>query len=280
MGGAAAPGWAEEGDPPGADDGAPDSMALVAAEVASVGIERESGAPIALLREQDGGRFIPISIGFAEARAIAWALAGVEMPRPMTHDLMASLIDSAGFRVERIVVHSLRDHTYLARIEGRRAADDEPLVEVDSRPSDAMALALRIDAPIFVSEELLISIPQFDFFPGEPDEQVLRVLGATVVRARDEDLSAAGLEPGTAALRVVAAGGGEDLLRAGDLILKADGVALVDPETLLNVVRGKERDDEVLLEVWRDGERIELKMPALPELRPTARDPGTMAALF
>jgi len=261
----------ENGGGPKADDG------YIAAEVASVGIERESGTPVALLREQDGGRFIPISIGFAEARAIAWALAGVEMPRPMTHDLMASLLESAEFEVERIVVHSLRDHTYHASIEGRRRGQTE-LVEVDSRPSDAMALALRVQAPIFVSEDLLVAIPQFDFFPGEPDEQVLRVLGATVVRARPDEIAAAGLEPGSTALRVVAAGGASEApLQVGDLILKADGVELVDPETLLNLIRGKERDDTVLLEVWREGEEIELEIPALPELRSHDRDPGTMA---
>lgn len=249
---------------------------LVPAEIASVGVDFLTGTPITLLREQDGGRFIPISIGIAEAQAIARALAGMEMPRPMTHDLMRSLLEAADFTIDRIVVHDLQNGTYYATIHGKRTESDE-MLEVDSRPSDAMALALRTGSPIWVAEGLLEEIPQFDFAPGDADQQVMQVLGMTVVRAGAAELAEAGLDRGTDALRVLGvAGPVADLVEAGDLILEADGDALAAPLDLLNLLRGKAAEDNIQLKIRRGDEDLEVELPVLPQRldRPAPRGPA------
>lgn len=122
-------------------------------ELLGVRLELPANAPVVLLREQSGERrVLPIYIGPEEARAIALALEGVTTPRPMTHDLMRDLLGAAEVTVVSINVTELRESTFFAEIELRAG---ERTVRVSSRPSDAVALAVRVDAPIFASEEVL-----------------------------------------------------------------------------------------------------------------------------
>ena len=108
--------------------------------------------PIVLLKTVDGNKFLPIWIGHPEAAAILIKLQGTELPRPMTHDLMASLIANFNAELERVTVTALRDNTFYAMLT---LAKDGIEIEVDSRPSDALALAVRADAPIFAADELI-----------------------------------------------------------------------------------------------------------------------------
>ena len=108
--------------------------------------------PIVLLKTVDGNKFLPIWIGHPEAAAILIKLQGTELPRPMTHDLMTSLIEQFNAEVKRITVTALRDNTFYALLTLSRDGED---IEVDSRPSDALALAVRTDAPIFAAEDLI-----------------------------------------------------------------------------------------------------------------------------
>ena len=108
--------------------------------------------PIVLLRTSDGRRVLPIWIGSGEANAILTKLKGSDPPRPMTHDLLQSLVDLVGASVLRVAVTELRDNTYYAMITLRINGED---VELDSRPSDAIALAVRADAPIFADEAVI-----------------------------------------------------------------------------------------------------------------------------
>jgi RNA polymerase sigma factor (sigma-70 family) len=107
---------------------------------------------IVVLREQDGGRVLPIWVGAAEGDALALQLGGEAMPRPLTADLMASLLEAAGARVERVVVSSLREKTFYATIALASGGDTQ---EIDARPSDALNLATRVGAPIFVADEVM-----------------------------------------------------------------------------------------------------------------------------
>jgi bifunctional DNase/RNase len=107
---------------------------------------------VVILKELEGSRIIPIWIGAFEAQAIALELQGTEAPRPMTHDLLSSVIGQMGGSVERIVIGDLRDGTFYASI-GLAAGGGQ--LEVDSRPSDAIALAVRTQAPIFVAEQVI-----------------------------------------------------------------------------------------------------------------------------
>ena len=126
---------------------------MVEMDLVGVRVELPSNTPIALLRERSGARrVLPIFIGGPEATAIAFALEEVVTPRPMTHDLMRNLLDDLGVSIESVTVTELRDRTFYAEIE-LHAADG--VHRVSSRPSDAIALAVRIGTPIYAAEEVL-----------------------------------------------------------------------------------------------------------------------------
>jgi uncharacterized protein len=140
---------------------------LIEMTLAGVRIELPTNSPIVLLREASGERFLPIWIGQPEAAAIAIALQGVVTPRPMTHDLMKNILEDLSVAVAKIVVTELRDSTFYATIELHRNSDR---YEVSSRPSDAIALAVRLSVPIFANEEVLEEASIL--IPGEEEEEV------------------------------------------------------------------------------------------------------------
>jgi len=107
---------------------------------------------VIFLKEKEGDRSFPIVIGSMEALAIDRRLKGQSAPRPMTHDLLADVIESLGGTLEKIVIDDLRQHTFIAKLHIRRGHE---LIEVDSRPSDAIALGVAFDTPIFVAEKVL-----------------------------------------------------------------------------------------------------------------------------
>jgi bifunctional DNase/RNase len=121
-------------------------------EVVGVRVELPTNTPILLLRERDGTRYLPIWIGTPEATAIALALEGIETVRPLTHDLMKTLLDVLGADIERVDVTSLDEGTFFADLV---IESDGEEVTISSRPSDAIALATRAGAPVFASRELL-----------------------------------------------------------------------------------------------------------------------------
>jgi bifunctional DNase/RNase len=111
-----------------------------------------SRMPIVILRTQEGENLLPIFVGLFEANAIAQQLDGSLSPRPMTHDLLGNLIDALHARVDRVVITDLRDNTFFALIHLERSGEK---LAIDARPSDAMALALRVKVPIFVEDTVL-----------------------------------------------------------------------------------------------------------------------------
>ena len=134
-------------------------------------LELPANAPVVLLREQVGEqRVLPIYIGPEEAKAIALALEGVIPPRPLTHDLLRDVLGALDVAVVRVSVTSLEDRTFFAELELRV---DGRTVRVSARPSDAIALAVRVDAPIFAAEDVLdeAAAPQEDEGDGDGAEQ-------------------------------------------------------------------------------------------------------------
>jgi bifunctional DNase/RNase len=123
----------------------------VSVQVERVALDPVVNTPVIILGESAGSRQLPIWIGLAEARSIAQRLEDVKSPRPNTHDLASRLIEGLEGRVERVTVTALRDGTYYAVIQLERSGS---IVEIDARPSDAIALALRTGAPVFVREPL------------------------------------------------------------------------------------------------------------------------------
>jgi uncharacterized protein len=125
---------------------------MVELSLIGVRVELPSNQPIVLLKELEGERYLPIWIGAVEATAIAFALQGIQTPRPMTHDLMRDILNESQIQVERILISELVEQTFFAVI---RMSQNGRSTEVSSRPSDAIALAVRINAPIFAAEEVL-----------------------------------------------------------------------------------------------------------------------------
>ena len=116
-------------------------------------MDPNSGTPIIILKDVQSDTMLPIWVGAYEANAIALEIEKIAPPRPMTHDLLRNLIVQLGLRVDRVVVTSLRDNTFFAVIEMRNSEGDRMIL--DSRPSDAIALALRADCPIYVDMEVI-----------------------------------------------------------------------------------------------------------------------------
>ncbi|OQY50391.1 MAG: hypothetical protein B6240_01750 [Desulfobacteraceae bacterium 4572_87] len=127
--------------------------------ISGLTVDPITNSPIVILREIDGDATLPIWIGLLEATAIASELEGIKFSRPMTHDLLKNMMDMVHIRVTRIEICDLRDNTYYARINfdfnGKK-------MSIDARPSDAIALSLRLDAPIFVSEDVINRSTQID----------------------------------------------------------------------------------------------------------------------
>ena len=119
----------------------------------AVRVDLQSNTPVLLLQETEGdGRTLPIFIGSQEATALAYALQGVTMPRPLTHDLVRDILGALDVTVERVIITELRASTYYAELHLLRAKER---TVVSSRPSDAVAVAVRTESPIFVSDELM-----------------------------------------------------------------------------------------------------------------------------
>lgn len=140
-------------------------------EIKGLMLDPASNVPIVILRDTESQLFLPIWIGVFEANAIALRIEGVEPPRPLTHDLLRQVLDQLGATVEKIVISDLRESTFFAVIHLRQG---ELAVPVDARPSDAIALALRADAPIFVLRSVLDKAQAADLATQVNDEEKLK----------------------------------------------------------------------------------------------------------
>ncbi len=125
---------------------------MVKMEIKGLLMDPVSNMPVVILRDADDGVFLPIWVGIFEANAIAIQMEKITTPRPMTHDLLKNVLTELETRVERVVISELKDNTFFARIHLVRGKETW---NIDSRPSDAIALALRSQADIFVEEEVL-----------------------------------------------------------------------------------------------------------------------------
>ena len=125
---------------------------MIELEVASLGLGKASNTPVVILREVDGDRLLPIWIGPGEASAIAMELAGIKFSRPLTHDLLNTVVRSLGSELVRVLITRVVDNTYYASLMLQRNGET---ITIDSRPSDSVALALRASAPIFADVDLL-----------------------------------------------------------------------------------------------------------------------------
>jgi bifunctional DNase/RNase len=126
--------------------------ATIEVRVAHLGLDRTTNTPVVILQEQNGERVLPIWIGPAEASAIAMELAGMKFARPLTHDLLKQVIVGLGADLRKVIITQVKDNTYYAELHIYRG---DAVINIDARPSDSIAVALRLKAPIFTSDELL-----------------------------------------------------------------------------------------------------------------------------
>jgi bifunctional DNase/RNase len=164
-------------------------------QVARVGFDDETGSNYVLLRDESESRVLPIMIGESEAQAIMLALHGIKPERPFTHDLIRSIIGQTGNSVDRIVIGDMRDEIYYATIylDGGRYS-------IDSRPSDAIALAMGMNAPIYVNNKLFASAPAMGLGAGGKIPDTAQALGITVEQMTPELASAFGAPAGRGVL--------------------------------------------------------------------------------
>jgi len=125
---------------------------MIEVKVANVAIDVKSNMPVIILKEKKGKKTLPIWVGLFEAQSIALALENVKLPRPLTHDLTKNIIEKLNGKVRRIVINDLKNNTYYARILMKKNSQG---IDIDSRPSDAIALALRFKVPIYIEESIL-----------------------------------------------------------------------------------------------------------------------------
>ena len=157
---------------------------MIRVSLIGVRVEVPSNQPIVLLREDEGQRYLPIFIGPPEATAIVYALQGMETPRPMTHDLFKTVLDELSMVLHQVVITRLEEGTFYAEIELVR---DEGSLRISSRPSDAIALAVRYEQPIpiFVAEEVIDEAGVL--FEAEEDEEQIEQFREFLEQVAPED---------------------------------------------------------------------------------------------
>jgi bifunctional DNase/RNase len=132
---------------------------MIEMKVNGLAIDSTSRMPVVILTDEEEKRFLPIWIGVYEADAILVALENIDVPRPMTHDLLKAILETVGIEVDRVVINDIKENTFYAKVH---LLDGETEYEVDSRPSDAIAIALRAQAPIYVAENVIMEATIMD----------------------------------------------------------------------------------------------------------------------
>jgi bifunctional DNase/RNase len=221
----------------------------VEVEVSRVAVDPASRSPVVLLEDKGHHVALPIWIGPAEAHAIATRLEGVESPRPLTHDLMKAVMERVGVGLRRVIIRELRDNTYYASIV---LLWDGEEVEIDSRPSDAIALAMRFGQPIFVNRALLEGEAALDLRGAGGN--ALSVGGLTVQVLSHELADYFDLPVGQGVVVSDVHGAAAAALRRGDVILEVDGNPVRDPADFRAKLAA--RSGHTDLAIQREGARL------------------------
>jgi hypothetical protein len=231
---------------------------LLEVRVRGVTVDPQAGAPVVLLEELRGERVLPIWVGVSEARAIAMEMDNVTPPRPMTHDLIKTILEGVNAQVTNVVITDLRDNTFYAQIALHSAGAS---LHIDARPSDAVALALRVNAPIYVAKAVFDRAPAVELRRDAPTPiTVLKRYGLTLQNLTVSLATHFQLptSDGVLVSDVEAGSGAErDGVRRGDVIVAANQGKVVNLQALesalshggdvsLQIVRGDKRLTVVL----------------------------------
>ena len=231
--------------------GAVADAATVEVTVGGMGLDPTLGAPVVRLVEKAAaGRDLTIWIGPFEAQAIAMEMQGVASERPLTHDLMKQLVERLGGKLDRVVIGEMRDNTYFATVH--LAGADGKGLTIDARPSDAIALALRLHGPIFVEDKLLGKM--------QMAREAARLWGLTV-QDLTPDIASFFRVParhGVVVSDVAESAVAHEIVR-GDVITALDGDPIGSVDELTTRAEARASDDPIRLSVRRAGHRLDVR---------------------
>jgi bifunctional DNase/RNase len=234
---------------------------LLAVDVKGVVIDPETQSPILFLVDPESNRGLPVWIGLNEARAITLGLEEVTPPRPLTHDLMKRMLDVLNARVERVVISDLKANTYYATLRLRAGRNTW---EVDSRPSDAVAMALRYDAPLFLSRELVHKGVLVDLGAASPETSLEGVYGFVFQKLSPDIARYFGFKKQKGVIVTEVRGDSpadKAGMRKGDILVALDRESVTGKEDVRRILKKKrEEASSIRVDVYRKGEVRSLKM--------------------
>ncbi len=230
--------------------------------IKGVSVHPETNAPVVILESVDDERELLIWIGFPEAQAIALRLENINTPRPMTHDLLQNILEKSGIKVVKVVISDLKEDIFLATITLEK---DRKTMEIDSRPSDAIALAVRADAPIYAASFVLEQARGTGEAFQEAGEKIRRRYGFGAQALNHELAEYFGLPNAEGVLVSDIDGKGvADLagLNRGDVIIEVDGVKTTNLKDFYDTLVRLEDKKEFSLNVLRDKDKLSLTFRA------------------
>ena len=214
--------------------------------VKGVIFDKVSRSPVVILVTEDENRFVPIWIGFAEATAIEISLRGINPPRPMTHDLIKNMIDTLGGKVAKVKITHIKNNTYYAFI---KVVANGKTYYIDSRPSDAIAIALRTKTPIYISEKILkasITIPKEDIAWEKAGISIQQITPELEGYFKSKGVVISDVRKGSPAY---------GKLKRGDIIIEINGKKTTDEEGLKKVEAEISKSKKVRFTVIREGRK-------------------------
>ena len=241
----------------------------VEVEVRQVGFDHLSNSPVVILQAKNGQKTMPIWIGISEAQAIALQLQGTMPPRPLTHDLVKNILEEIGVAIDKVLVSELKGGTYYARIH---LMNGEKSLAIDSRPSDAIALALRFHRPIFVDRILFESSPTSEgkervAVEKKPTQQMGTILFGLTVQNLTGELADYFELPTAEGILIIEADteDGAERLRRGDIIMAVNGEQVRDIAELRQQLTDQQGTKVTLL-IRRDGEELQMPLSVVENL--------------
>ena len=233
---------------------------LLPVDVRGVVVDPETQSPILFLVDPESEKGLPVWIGRSEARAISLGLKDVTPPRPLTHDLMKSMLDVLQARVERVVISDLKENTYYATLNLRAG---RKTWEVDCRPSDAVAIALKFDAPLFLSRALVQKGVLVDLGSSSAEAPAERMYGFVTGDLSAEVARYFGFEKETGVIvtEITRDGPAERAgLRKGDILLRLGRRSVEGMDDVRSTLRKKDPSDAMRVDVYRKGKVLSLKI--------------------
>ncbi len=233
----------------------------VEVKVRQVAFDQTSNSPVVLLENDERRKALPIWVGHFEAQAIAMELEGISGPRPLTHDLLKVIVDQLDGTVDRVVIEDLRGQTYYATIHIRHARGTQ--LRIDSRPSDAIALALRARRPIHVNGALLSGDAAIDITAPQATDEVVRIWGLTVQNVTTRLAEFFGIAEADGVLvSDVSPDAEAAMVRRGDVITQVHGTTVHTVADLRASAGGLDRTRPVHLGVLRQGVYMQVDLPS------------------